>query len=105
MKVKLCDDRLRYTQQLLGGINSGLEWRANVNIICSVVYLLHVMFFEDVLCEELLFVETTHRKALLMEVAVVMRGLLFVYAPQTPLSRAHACVSPSFESITLTFTL
>lgn len=46
----------------------------NVNIICSVVYQLRVVFFEDVTCGELLFDETNHRQALLMEVAVVMTG-------------------------------
>lgn len=56
-----------------------------MNIIYSAVYLLRVMFFEDIImCEELVFVETNHRQTRLMEVAVVMGG----EGPQC----VHVCV-------------
>ncbi len=101
-------------------MNSGWERRANVNIICSVVCLLHVVFFEDVIYGELLFVETNHRQALLMEVAVVMTGegplcvcvcvcvCVFVsvcISTLGPTLQSTQCVSLTFESITLTFPL
>lgn len=61
--------------QLFSQMNSVWERRANANIICSAVYLLRVMFFEDIImCEELVFVETNHRQTPLMRVAVVMGG-------------------------------
>lgn len=90
-----------------------LDWAGQRMWLSSArfVYLLHAMLFQDIVCEELLFVETNHRQALLMEVAVVMAGegllcvrvCLHLYLHPKPHSPelTPLCVSLTFDSITL----
>lgn len=97
VKIASCNDHLRNMLRLLGQMNSALERRANVNIICSVCVPASCDVLSVVVWEELLFVETNHR---LMEVAVEMGGKgasvclsPSVSKPQTPFCWEHSLLS------------